>query len=134
MKKFVSQYSILCGAIAASVLVALPMRADTITYTGATTTFTATTAGVYDIVAYGAGGGGGNLPNGGLGAEIGGDFTLSAGEMLTIDVGGAGGSANSGGGGGRFDGSLGTNAPTITSGTGGNTGGAGGTGVAGGSI
>src|SRR5258708_7395524 len=60
--------------------------ATVIGYTGSSTTFTVPTTGTYDIVAFGAQGGG----FGGLGAEIGGDFYLTAGEVLTIDVGGQG--------------------------------------------
>ena len=66
--------------------------------------YTVATTGIYDIVAYGAQGGG---TGGGLGAEIGGDFYLTAGEVLDIVVGGQGASASddlsgSGGGGGSF--------------------------------
>src|SRR5271165_4922085 len=75
-------------------------------YTGAeqTQTFLAPTTGVYDITAYGAEGGG---IYGGLGAEIGGAVTLSAGTTLTILVGGGG--ADGGGilGGGGGGGSVG---------------------------
>lgn len=136
------------GTVFGICLVALPMRADTFTYDGTAQSFTAATAGVYDILAYGAqgGAGAGYKTNGGLGAEMGGDIYLSAGEMLTIDVGGAGGTGHSGqmdyvgggggtfvvtsdgtlliaagggGGGGFYDGS-GTNALTGTSGANGN--------------
>ena len=76
-------------------------------------TFTVTTAGTYDITAYGAQGGNalegpGSLTTGigGMGAEIGGNFSLVQGEVIEVVVGGAGdygfGSfeGNAGGGGG----------------------------------
>jgi len=66
-------------------------------FTGSSQTFMAPTTGTYDIVAFGAQGGG---AAGGLGAEIGGDFPLIAGEVLTIDVGGQGATGVGGGGGG----------------------------------
>ncbi len=125
MKKLVSCYCLLCGPFvvcAAFALVAIPMRADTITYsyTGGAQSFAATTAGVYDILAYGAQGGG---SGGGLGAQIGGDFTLIAGEVLTIDVGGAGGydGVAGGGGGGTFVATSG-GTPLVVAGGGGGVG------------
>src|SRR5215475_14328519 len=54
-------------------------------YTGSLVTFTAPINGIYQIVAFGAQGG-----FGGNGAEIGGNFSLTAGEVLQIAVGGAG--------------------------------------------
>jgi hypothetical protein len=83
------------------------------TYTGELVTFTVPITGTYRILAFGAQGGHGVPPNGffsgtgGFGAEIGGDFNLTGGEVLTIAVGGAGlpGSAEftgGGGGGGSF--------------------------------
>jgi len=66
-------------------------------------TYTVPTSGLYNIIAVGAGGGvgaDGSFP-GGLGAEIGGTFSLSAGETLQIAVGGVG-LDNGGGGGGSF--------------------------------
>jgi PEP-CTERM motif-containing protein len=77
----------------------------TFDYTGAPVTYTITTTTSYDIVAYGAQGGGTSGGVGGYGAEIGGDFTLYAGTVLEIVVGGAGGTAldhGAGGGGGSF--------------------------------
>jgi len=68
------------------------------TFTGSLVTFTAPTTDNYQILAFGAQGGAGSsaLAPGGGGAEIGGDLSLTAGEILQIAVGGAGG----GGGGG----------------------------------
>ena len=64
------------------------------------------TDGVYQIIAYGAQGGDGfNFFGtvGGLGAERGGDFTLTAGQTLDIAVGGGGGDYSGiGSGGGSF--------------------------------
>jgi hypothetical protein len=70
-------------------------------YTGTVETFDVTTTGVYDITAFGAQGGGyASFGAGGLGAEIGGNVTLSAGTILTILVGGAGGGGVDASGGG----------------------------------
>jgi hypothetical protein len=77
----------------------------TFDYSGALATYTIPTTASYDIVVYGAQGGGTSGGYGGYGAEIGGDFTLLAGTVLGIVVGGAGGSAldhGGGGGGGSF--------------------------------
>ena len=102
-------------------------------YTDALETFVVPTTGVYDITAYGAEGGG---IYGGLGAEIGGAVTLSAGTSLTILVGGGGadggGIANgSGGGGGSFI-VVGVLGPLVVAGGGGGTGGGLGGGIGGG--
>jgi hypothetical protein len=96
-------------------------------YTGAEQSFVAPTTGVYDITAYGAGGGG---IYGGLGAEIGGAVTLSAGTSLTILVGGGGadggGIANGGGGGGGSFIVASVLGPLVIAGGGGYSGGGGG--------
>ncbi|HEV2444436.1 MAG TPA: hypothetical protein VGS58_00880 [Candidatus Sulfopaludibacter sp.] len=85
--------------------------ATTITYTGGVQTYTVPSTGYYRMVAYGAQGGGTFESAGGLGAEIGGDFALTAGAVLDISVGGAGNfftdpssglSGGGGGGGGTF--------------------------------
>ena len=88
------------------------MSGTTFTYDGAIIqTFTATTGGTYDITAYGGQGGHGGVSfnpvggTGGLGAEIGGSFSLTKGEVLQIVVGGYGsgfGNGAGGGGGGSF--------------------------------
>jgi hypothetical protein len=76
-------------------------------YTGKLDTFKVPETGTYQIVAFGAQGG--NVPPlgiggvggvGGRGAEIGGNFILTAGEILQIAVGGVG--DGGGGGGGSF--------------------------------
>ena len=77
-------------------------------YTGSLVDFTVPTTGTYQILAFGAQGG--NVAStvfnqtgpGGLGAEIGGDFDLTAGETLQIAVAGAGMPNSGGGGGGTF--------------------------------
>jgi len=121
--------------------------ATSFTYTGSFDTFVVPTTGIYSILAFGAQGGSGAVFNpmpGGLGAEIGGDFLLTAGDTLSIAVGGMGGSstpnfgASGGGGGGTFIVLAGSPAtPLIIAGGGGggrNTaGGPGLTGTAGGS-
>jgi hypothetical protein len=64
-------------------------------YSGKLQTFTVPTTGTYDIVAEGAQGGftdSVSIP--GKGAEVGGDFQLTAGEMLSIVAGGQGQQAN----------------------------------------
>ena len=71
-------------------------------YTGGLQAWTVPTTGIYQITAYGAQGGGSYNFTGGLGGMISGDFSLSAGDLLSIEVGGAGaaGTATAGGGGG----------------------------------
>jgi hypothetical protein len=96
------------------------------TYTGSLVGFTVPTTDQYQILAFGAQGGGINLgpppipPNpGGRGAEIGGDFILTAGETLQIAVGGAG--MPGAGGGGSF--AVGPdNTPLVIAGGGGGAG------------
>jgi hypothetical protein len=99
-------------------------QATTFLFTGTVQTFDVTTTGVYDITAYGAQGGGGGfrmMGAGGLGAEIGGDVTLTAGSILSFLIGGSGAPGGppgrifgvaGGGGGGTFVVLNGT-APTL---------------------
>lgn len=75
-------------------------------YSGSPQFVDVTTSGVYKITACGAAGGVG-IAAGGKGAEIGGYFSLSAGERLDVVVGGAGKpggnyKGSGGGGGGTF--------------------------------
>ncbi len=80
--------------------------------TGSEQIYTATATGVYQIVAYGAQGGSGYACGqcvGGNDAEIGGNFVLTAGEVLDLYVGeqgggGGGGGCGGGGGGGGYSG------------------------------
>jgi hypothetical protein len=96
------------------------------TYTGSVADFTIPTTDTYQILAFGAQGGSGQIhfppPEtigpGGLGAEIGGDFLLTAGEVLQIAVGGAGSDLVGGGGGGSFVVGPG-NSPLVIAGGGG---------------
>ncbi|MBV8091644.1 MAG: PEP-CTERM sorting domain-containing protein [Acetobacteraceae bacterium] len=99
-----------CVALAAPYGTAKAALID-FTYTGTLVTFTVPSTDVYRILAFGAQGGGVLAPpfsgTGGLGAEIGGDFSLTAGEVLEVAVGGAGLTADltrgaGGGGGGSF--------------------------------
>ncbi|MHB1286680.1 MAG: PEP-CTERM sorting domain-containing protein [Leptospirales bacterium] len=80
-------------------------------YTGSFVDYSVLTTGTYEITAYGAKGGAGlfkgGLFNGGLGAGIGGDFSLTRGMVLQILTGGGGGNSfndftGGGGGGGSF--------------------------------
>jgi PEP-CTERM motif len=98
-------------------------------FTGNLVTFKVPATDSYQILAFGAQGGnvspaviGGTVGTGGLGAEIGGDFSLTAGEILQIAVGGAGMSTTSGSGGGGGGGSFVVgpgNAPLVIAGGGG---------------
>jgi hypothetical protein len=93
-------------------LVAMPSSASIVadfSYLGSVQTFTVPVTGVYNILAYGAGGGttADAIPDpiGGFGAEIAGDFQLTAGEVLNIYTGAQGplvGYQGAGGGGGTF--------------------------------
>jgi hypothetical protein len=70
-------------------------------YTGQIVTWTVPTTGNYNITAFGAQGGWSGLGyEGGFGAEIRGDFLLSAGDVISIAVGGTGNPGTDGGGGG----------------------------------
>jgi PEP-CTERM motif-containing protein len=103
---------LLLGAISLLGLAAWASAARAIpfdfTYTGSLVTFTVPTTDTYQIIAFGAQGGsctfGSIVGAGGRGAEIGGDLSLTAGEVLQIAVGGAGadGCNGAGGGGGSF--------------------------------
>lgn len=79
-------------------------------YTGGLQAWTVPTTGIYQITTYGAQGGGGNNFTGGLGGMMSGDFSLTAGELLSIEVGSAGatGTATAGGGGGGGSGVVAT--------------------------
>jgi PEP-CTERM motif len=108
------------------------------TYTGGFQTWTVPATGLYNITAFGAQGGHAPSGSGGFGAEIGGDFSLTSGQVLSIAVGGRGGDSGSifggGGGGGSFV-TLSGNALVIAGGGGGSgrlVGGSGGDGYGGG--
>jgi hypothetical protein len=78
-----------------------PVTNDTtFSYDGIIQYDTITTTGTYAITTYGAEGGNGRTLSGGLGAEISGDVTLTAGEVLEIIVGGQGVASGEAGGGG----------------------------------
>ena len=72
-------------------------------YSGSLVTFKVPKTAIYQIVAFGAQGGSGLFTDsGGLGAEIGGNFSLTEGEVLQIAVGGAATPESLGGGRGSF--------------------------------
>src|SRR6266581_8288190 len=92
---------LLGGATLLALAVAEPAARATLfdfTYSGNLVTFTIPTTDTYQILAFGAQGGNGTFFSfvgvGGRGAEIGGDFSLTAGEILQIAVGGAGGNGS----------------------------------------
>ncbi|WP_428393996.1 beta strand repeat-containing protein [Lichenicoccus sp.] len=94
-------------------------------YTGAVVQASVQTTGIYYVVAYGAQGGNIESNAGGLGAEIGGEVVLTAGETLAIAAGGQGGNSpnpRDGGGGGGGGGSFvvgAFNTPLVIAGGGG---------------
>jgi hypothetical protein len=94
------------------------------TFTGSLIDFKVLTTDCYQILALGAQGGSGsfagNIGAGGRGAEIGGDFRLTAGEILQVAVGDAGGDGGGGGGGGGGSFVVGPgNVPLVIAGGGG---------------
>ena len=103
------------------------------TYSGSLVNFTIPTTDSYQILAFGAQGGSATLcgdlgcvtGSGGLGAEIGGDFLLTAGENLQIAVGGVGSDTSPGGGGGGSFVVGPGNMPLVIAGGGGGGGGSG---------
>jgi hypothetical protein len=110
--EYMRQLLLVGTAVLAFTTTGLPARATPIdfTYTGSLVDFTVPTTGTYQILAFGAQGGNalgevGTPPGpGGMGAEIGGDFSFFAREVLQIAVGGVGGTftGGAGGGGGSF--------------------------------
>src|SRR6266850_2982856 len=112
-RKPIQRLIFLTGAALLSVIVAATAaKATTIDFnhTGGIVSFTVPVTGTYDITAFGAQGGvntGVVVNSAGLGAEAGGQFSLTAGQMLSILVGGQGGNGScfdggGGGGGGSF--------------------------------
>jgi hypothetical protein len=73
---------------------------QTVSYSGGIVTVTIATTGTYTITADGAVGGSKGSYSGGSGAQVVGEFTLSAGDVLSILAGGSGSAGNTGGGGG----------------------------------
>jgi hypothetical protein len=116
-------------------------RTDTFSYDDKIVDYTVPATGVYEITAYGGGGGFSYLRNGGEGEEVGGEFELTKGEQLEIVVGGQGayGTNGGGGGGGSFvidetviptkDGPEPADAPLVIGGGGGGGGNSGGLGA-----
>ena len=98
-------------ALAASASFASATTCDgTFSYTGTIEYCTVANTGDYSITAFGAQGGTGAAGPGGLGAEIAGVLSLTAGEEIEIVVGGQGGiyPGRGGGGGGSFVVEVGT--------------------------
>jgi PEP-CTERM motif len=100
---------LLAGASALAILASTAAaNAETFMFTNAEQFFTASMTGVYAVEVLGASGGNATSPLpvvlGGLGAEVSGDISLTAGETLTLFVGGQGvsGAFAGGGGGGSF--------------------------------
>jgi hypothetical protein len=140
MQKFTTKLIKLLLALWAILLLPTMAQAATVTfdYTGGVQSFTAQSAGNYQILAYGAQGGNAlyccndylaNIINryGGNGAEMGGNVFLSAGTTLDIYVGGAGANkfqgSGAGGGGGTFVVIQGSANPFVVAGGGGGAGG-----------
>ncbi len=118
------KYYLLAGASLLAMSAEASASTMTFLYNGAVQQFTVATTGIYDIDAYGASGGISDvyIHAGGAGAILGGQFFLTAGEILDIAVGGKGadGYYTGGGGGGSFvvqDGG----APLLIAGGGGGT-------------
>jgi hypothetical protein len=93
--------TVLALAVSSSVAEAEPIIFD---YTSSLVSFTVPTTDIFRIVAFGAQGANsspfaGFVGAGGQGAEIGGTFNLTAGEILQIAVVGAGSGPGGGGGG-----------------------------------
>lgn len=125
----------------------LPAHADiigtgttTVSASGSIVQYTVQTTGLYDIIAYGADGGSspitsGDFFAGGLGAQVGGEFNLSAGQTLSVLVGVGGqeagyissysttyGVSGSGGGGGGGSFVVNGDTPLVVAGGGGGAG------------
>jgi hypothetical protein len=117
-----------CAFLVLATLGAGQLRADTVNYgsTGSIQTYSVPTTGVYNITAAGAQGGQSLYEgvSGGLGAQVGGSISLTAGETLQIVVGGQGVSYThgGGGGGGTFIFVTGQSDPLLVAGGGGGTG------------
>ncbi|HET7262930.1 MAG TPA: IPTL-CTERM sorting domain-containing protein, partial [Casimicrobiaceae bacterium] len=99
--------------------------AITVTVSGGIQSWTVPATGTYHVVATGAQGASGSEPSfvGGRGAQVSGDFALTAGQVLKLvvgQVGTNGGNQNGGGGGGSFVVNS-SNAPMLVAGGGGGT-------------
>ena len=111
-RKFPAKRILLAGASMLALMAgATGASAEPFDFTGMDAIFTAPTTGLYDITVKGAQGGqatGLAVFTGGLGAVVGGEISLTAGEMLLVVVGGQGASGDfgvgyGGGGGGRSE-------------------------------
>jgi hypothetical protein len=113
---------LLAGAAALACSAAPAQAAKVFSYTGSIASWTVPKTGVYAITTWGAAGG----DPGGLGAEMGGDIELTAGQVLDLVVGGRGvGSVSegaAGGGGGTWVFVAGSSSPLVVAGGGGGNG------------
>ncbi len=92
------------GVFCLSALLSSSLLADTLNFTGNAQQYTISATGIYSITLAGAQGAGASGYLGGLGALIGGDYSLTVGTVLDVYVAGAGdaGSNTGGGAGGTF--------------------------------
>jgi Glycine rich protein len=96
-----SRAMLLAGVSALAMLAcAAEANAETFVFTGAVQSFPVLVSGEYSLDVFGASGGNSAHAVGGLGAEVSGDISLTAGETLTLFVGGQGQNGYGGGGGG----------------------------------
>ena len=127
MRNRVGGITFLLVALAVVLFSVATAQATTFSYSGSIVQYTAPTTGTYDFSAGGAQGGPG-FSAGGLGADVSGDYFLTAGTVLDIVVGGEGSSGNfgadfgGGGGGGTFIYVDGTNQLLLAAGGGGGSG------------
>ena len=97
-------------------------HATTFSFTGSAASYVVPVTGLYELHATGAQGGSADIQGGGQGANIFGDFNLTAGTNLFIAVGGQGLNGDfdgAGGGGGSFVVDRATNTPLVIAGGGG---------------
>ena len=118
-----SRAMLLAGVSALAMLACVAEAdAETFLFTGGEQSFPVLVSGEYSLDVLGASGGASNNGVGGLGAEVSGDISLTAGETLTLFVGGQGQNAGvlsgGGGGGGGFV-FLGTDVLAVAGGGGG---------------
>ena len=118
---FKSRKTLLLAGVSALATLACVAEADaeTFLFTGGEQSFPVLVSGEYSLDVLGASGGASNNGVGGLGAEVSGDISLTAGETLTLFVGGQGqnGGVDGGGGGGFVF--LGTGVLAVAGGGGG---------------
>jgi PEP-CTERM motif len=114
--------AMLLAGVSALAMLACVAKADaeTFIFTGGVQSFPVLVSGEYSLDVLGASGGTSVQAVGGLGAEVSGDISLTAGETLTLFVGGQGQNGYGGDGGGGFV-FLGTSVLAVAGGGGGAT-------------